>query len=165
MICRSEDGIRGSWCAFRVSTRSGLKFEYQGRHGNERYCCETFQTMEEHIEACTNVHSGGARFCVECVNDSKGGLQCAVGNAGLERFGSDVKNRGTGRFRPCSSSSWNLVTQSQLRRSAYNTLNLPAIRGRRGWEMAKPFPMGALMKSYRSASLYTVNLRRGQYGR
>ena len=24
MICRSEDGIRGSWCAFRVSTASEL---------------------------------------------------------------------------------------------------------------------------------------------
>jgi hypothetical protein len=120
--------------------------------------------MEEYIKACTNVHCGGAGFCVERVDDSKSGLQCATGNAGLERFGSDVQNSGTGRFRASPSSSWNLITQSQLIESQ-NTSHLPAIRGRRGWEMARPFPMGALMKSYRSASLYTVNLQKCQYGR
>jgi hypothetical protein len=70
--------------------------------------------VEEYIKACTNVHCGGAGFCVERVDDSKSGLQCATGNAGLERFGSDVKNSGTGRFRASPSSSWNLMTQSQL---------------------------------------------------
>ncbi len=120
--------------------------------------------MEEHIKACTNVHGGGARFCVERVNDSKSGFQRATGNAGLERLGSNVKNSGTSRFRASPSSSWNLMIQSQLIEGQH-ALYLPAIRGRRGWEMARPFPMGALMKSYRSASLYTVNLRRDQYGR
>lgn len=33
-----------------------------------------------------------------------------------------------------------------------------AIRGWRAWVMGKPFPIGALMKSIRSASLYTENL-------
>jgi hypothetical protein len=63
--------------------------------------------MEEHIEACTNMHCGGTRFSVERVNDSKSGFQSATSNAGLERLGSDVKNSGTGRFRASSSSGWN----------------------------------------------------------
>ena len=120
--------------------------------------------MEEYIKACTNVHCGGAGFCVERVHDSKSGLQCAIGNAGLERFGSDVKNSGTGRFGASPSSSWNLKIKSQLE-ELQRTLHLPAIKGRRGWEMGRPFPMGALMKSYKSASLYTVNLQRDQCGR
>jgi hypothetical protein len=33
-----------------------------------------------------------------------------------------------------------------------------AMRGRRLWEMGKPWPIGALTKSMRSASLYTENL-------
>lgn len=38
-------------------------------------------------------------------------------------------------------------------------LHVPAIRGRKVFEIARPLPIGALMKSYKSASLYTVNLR------
>ena len=66
--------------------------------------------MEEYIKACTNVHCGGAGFCVESVDDSKSGLHCATGNAGLERFGGDVQNSGTGRFRASPSSCGNLMT-------------------------------------------------------
>lgn len=36
-----------------------------------------------------------------------------------------------------------------------------AIRGLRARDTGKPFPMGALMKSIRSASLYTANLVKG----
>ena len=70
--------------------------------------------MKEYIEACTNVHCGGAGFCVERVNYTKSGLQCATSNAGLERLRSDVKYCGTGRFRASPSRSWNLTTESQL---------------------------------------------------
>ena len=36
-----------------------------------------------------------------------------------------------------------------------------AMRGSRAFEMGSPFPTGALMKSNRSASLYTENLFKG----
>jgi hypothetical protein len=57
-----------------------------------------------------------------------------------------------------------LITCSQFT-EVQHTSRIPAIRGRRACEMGRPFPTGALMKSYKSASLYTVNLWGGQYGR
>ena len=66
--------------------------------------------MEEYIEACADVHCGRAGFCVESVDDSKGGFQRATGNASLERLGSDVKNSSAGCFRASPSGSWNLIT-------------------------------------------------------
>ena len=113
--------------------------------------------MEEYIEACTNMHRSRTGFCVERVNDSKSGFQRATSNAGLERLGSDIKDSGTGRLRASPSSSWNLITQNKPIEGRH-MLHIPAIRGRRVSEMARPFPIGALMKSYKSASLYTVNL-------
>jgi hypothetical protein len=35
---------------------------------------------------------------------------------------------------------------------------LPAMRGRKAWVMGSPLPIGALIKSMRSESLYTLNL-------
>jgi hypothetical protein len=43
--------------------------------------------------------------------------------------------------------------------------HIPAMRGRKVLWMGRPLPIGALMKSYKSASLYTVNLGESQYGR
>ena len=78
--------------------------------------------MEEYIEACANVHCGGARFCVERVDDPESGLQRTTGNAGLEGLGGDVKDSSAGGFGASPGSSWNLIAYSQLYiRSAYVT--------------------------------------------
>jgi hypothetical protein len=125
---------------------------------------EAFQTVEEHIEAGADVNRCRARLGVECVDDSESRLQSTASNSRLERLGRNIEDSSTRRFRTSSGSGWNYSTQFGSASEGMHTGHVLAIRGRRGFEIARPFPIGALMKSYRSASLYTVNLRQSQCG-
>ncbi len=77
---------------------------------NERNRGETFQTVEEHIEAGTDVNRCRARLCVECVDNSESGLQSTASNSRLEGLGRDIEDSGTSRFRASSSGGWNYGT-------------------------------------------------------
>src|SRR5258708_20380631 len=104
---------------------------------NERNRGETFQTVEEYIEAGTDVNRCRARLCVECVDDSESRLQSTASNSRLERLGRDIEDSGASRFRASSGSSWNYSTSASV---GMHTAHVLAIRGRRVFDIAWPFP-------------------------
>ena len=77
---------------------------------NERNRGETFQAVEEHIEAGTDVNRCRARLSVECVDDSESRLQSTASNSRLERPGRDIEDSSTSCFRTSSGSGRNYST-------------------------------------------------------
>lgn len=71
---------------------------------------EAFQTVEEHIEAGTDVNRCRARLSVECIDDSESRLQGTTSNSRLERLGRNIEDSSTRRFRTSSGGGWDYST-------------------------------------------------------
>lgn len=107
------------------------------------------------------MHLGRTRLCRLCIHNTERRAQGAVRDAGLEFEVWDVENGRARGFGACSSCGWDcerdvtVISEPRARgrwRYGEKGRNALAIKGLNVSLIGSPFPTGALMKSYRSAS-------------
>ena len=86
LVCRTKNGVRGTWSAFSVRDRR-----------------EALQTMEENVETGADVNFCRASLGVECVDDAQRWFHGTASDTRLERHGRDIENSSTSRLRSGSS--------------------------------------------------------------